>query len=537
MIARPIVWRAASLADNQPPTKIKNRSPHTMTEKSAAVKRSFEQQAAAAGGEEYYVDDLAIAAQFAMAQPEFVLPIIIPPTQQVDDDNEIDLASSSSSSSDGPPSPACQDGSVLIEVGKPDSADLTKEEEKKREKENNPDQDELAARRSAMEQMLGGLDSSDDDEEEEEQDQNALLMEEEEEAGGVVADSKKPLSKNEIDAYETSLAELQKRLDWNLEIGMIPLPAADDANSWAIAGHVRQHVVRERTLVILSEVGGTLLEEGTLLALRPHPHLVNPTAAFDAASHKKLPRLIPLGKILEVFEDGPAAAAASSPPDVDTGTASVVTTTEEDISMTDPWGSAGLFTRYLASSPNLPVYFLHRGTDVTTKLLDRAMVYKNSRRGCDASNLYDEEIDQHDMEYSDDEQERRAKSNRRGGGGNTRQRQQERDPPPRHMPMTNNATGHSNGNNSFFHNNNNSTIPQGFHRHGPPTPHAPFRSQQHPQQQQSPLGNTAFVPRQQQFITSPMPAPLAQTTAVPFANTTMPKPYDDDNDTEYYEFS
>jgi hypothetical protein len=545
------------------------------------AKRSF--AAAAAVQEEYYVDDLAIAAQFAVAQP--VMPqMILPPDhnnnhEDPKDDNEIDLASSSSSTSASPPADA---GSVVARqhnvelIGMPKVADAKNEQEGKNEEEENEIDDgeeDRAIQRRALEQMLEGLDSSDDDGEDEEENALSLLLSNE--ANNNVAEEssrKKPLSKNEIDVYDnatSSLVELQKRLHWNLEIGNVPLPAADDASSWAIAGHVRQHVVLERTLVILSEavLGGTLLlEEGTLLALRP----------TTGETKQQLPRLIPLGKILEVF--GPVsrplyslrlisfdARPTSSSPDkgavvaVETSATSTnggvpvedSTNDDDGALVDDPWGPTGLFTSYVSQNPNLPVYFLHRGSSATTKLLDRAIIYQNSRRGCDASNLYDEEIDQTEMEYSDDEQERRAKPNRRGGRGGgaavRQQRVEQRDLPRdtnshRMVTAGGNNNHHRHDNNYSNDNNNNATmmmtmIPQGFHRHAPPPPpHAvPFRSQQ--QQQQPQPSSNAFLQRQQQFASPSHHVPVVtqMTTPIPFPNTAQQN--DDDDDTEYYDFS
>jgi hypothetical protein len=552
--------------------------PYTMMTGKPA-KRSFD---SAAVEQEYYVDDLTIAAQFAVAQPVMVPQMIINNNHhEADehDDNEIDLASSSSSTA----SPPADTGSVIarqhdveILVGMPQGGGAKKEEEGKNdEEEENDDPDDRAVQRRALDQMLEGLDSSDDDGEDEE---NALSLLLSNEANNVVEESsrKKPLSKNEIDVYDnaaSSLVELQKRLHWNLEIGNVPLPAADDASSWAIAGHIRQHVVLERTLVILSEavLGGStlLLEEGTLLALRP----------TTGETKQQLPRLIPLGKILEVF--GPVSrplyslrlisfdTRPTSSPDkgaavvaVETSAAStnggvpVEDSTKDDDSLVDPWGPTGLFTQYLSHNPNLPVYFLHRGTSATTKLLDRAIIYKNSRRGCDASNLYDEEIDQTEMEYSDDEQERRAKPNRRGGrgGGAAVQRQQRveqrdlpRDTNSHRMVAAGNNNNNNRQNNYSNDNTNNATmmmtmIPQGFHRQAPPPPpHAvPFRSQQQQQQQQQqPPSSHAFFQRQQQFASPLHHVPVVTqttTTPIPFPNTAQQQD-DDDDDTEYYDFS
>lgn len=104
----------------------------------------------------------------------------------------------------------------------------------------------------------------------------------------------------------------------------------------------------------------------------------------------------------------------------------------------DPWCKTGEYGKILKTRPRLPVYFLPDNAS-TTSLVDTAVVYRNSGRGCDASNIYDEEIvDVQD--FSDDEQERMAKGqknnrhkvetveNRRGKTGS---------PPPQATPRRN----------------------------------------------------------------------------------------------------
>ena len=75
----------------------------------------------------------------------------------------------------------------------------------------------------------------------------------------------------------------------------------------------------------------------------------------------------------------------------------------------DPWSWSGEYTKMIHSFPKLPVYYWN--DPASTNVLDTEAVIRNSGRGCDASNLFDEEIiDVQD--YSDDEQERAAKGNR-----------------------------------------------------------------------------------------------------------------------------
>ncbi|KAL9180148.1 hypothetical protein ACHAXT_008118 [Thalassiosira profunda] len=75
----------------------------------------------------------------------------------------------------------------------------------------------------------------------------------------------------------------------------------------------------------------------------------------------------------------------------------------------DPWSSDGILTSTLASCPNAPVYsLLDRAT-----LIDTDQIIKVSGRGCDASNVYDEEAGPGELYFSDDEQERQAKRGNR----------------------------------------------------------------------------------------------------------------------------
>ena len=76
----------------------------------------------------------------------------------------------------------------------------------------------------------------------------------------------------------------------------------------------------------------------------------------------------------------------------------------------DPWSSNGKLSIMFKSYPNAIVYSL---TNCST-VIDTHKVMQISGRGCDASNMYDEELGVNEQQYySDDEQERVAK---RGGG-------------------------------------------------------------------------------------------------------------------------
>jgi rRNA processing protein Gar1 len=91
--------------------------------------------------------------------------------------------------------------------------------------------------------------------------------------------------------------------------------------------------------------------------------------------------------------------------------------------MDDPWSSdGGKLSTMLLSTPNAAVYSL---SDYS-KLVDTANVIRISGKGCDASNMYDEEVGMDEQQYfSDDEQEREAK--RRGGGGGAARKKEAND--------------------------------------------------------------------------------------------------------------
>jgi hypothetical protein len=67
---------------------------------------------------------------------------------------------------------------------------------------------------------------------------------------------------------------------------------------------------------------------------------------------------------------------------------------------------------------SLPFWPLLRQTvyyiEDEAKLLDTFAIMRNSGKGCDASNLYDEEVlNVNDLYFSDDEEERQFKSNKK----------------------------------------------------------------------------------------------------------------------------
>jgi len=82
----------------------------------------------------------------------------------------------------------------------------------------------------------------------------------------------------------------------------------------------------------------------------------------------------------------------------------------------DPWSENGLLTKWIKENPRLEVYYTKNQNQV--KFLDTQSVVRNSRKGCDASNIYDEEVDAvKEMYFSDDEEERQFKQKAKGKRG------------------------------------------------------------------------------------------------------------------------
>jgi hypothetical protein len=80
----------------------------------------------------------------------------------------------------------------------------------------------------------------------------------------------------------------------------------------------------------------------------------------------------------------------------------------------DDWAPKGQFTAILAASARQTVYYI----EDEAKLLDTFAIMRTSGKGCDASNLYDEEVlTSNDMYFSDDEQEREFKNRGKKKGG------------------------------------------------------------------------------------------------------------------------
>jgi len=90
-------------------------------------------------------------------------------------------------------------------------------------------------------------------------------------------------------------------------------------------------------------------------------------------------------------------------------------TKDDDASVEDLWSANGKMSILVRSHTNAIVYCLKD----QTKLIDTDKIIRISGKGCDASNMYDEELDPSEQQYfSDDEEERLAK---RGNRNNRKQ--------------------------------------------------------------------------------------------------------------------
>jgi hypothetical protein len=324
--------------------------------------------------DEQFTDDLAIAAEFAVVS--FTQPT--PTTAKAqEDENEIDLENDQDFGED-----------KLTKEALPIQPNNDNVVEKHAETTNDDNDDD------------------DDDDSACDLDETVALMMHQEQNNA----SERPKTAHEIDLYSSEAVP-----------PLLP-PSARQLNRESLqpAGHVVQFVKADRTVVVAAS--GVILEEGTLLVVQLGGQVV------------------PLGVILEVF--GPVSQplysirlpTVSSP--VENGTSNSTTaismgvneqgtdattappnvldpappaesklpcTTNGD---SDPWADTSPNTLALCdTSKKIPVFYI----DTEATLIDPKLIEAQSGRGCDASNVYDEEVNHQEMEYSDDEEERMAK--------------------------------------------------------------------------------------------------------------------------------
>lgn len=475
--------------------------------------------------EEAFVDDLTIAAQYAFAVPADTTPATTckdvacadEEKIEIDDENEIDLGQESSSSlTSFNANPAGEHGDdQVISTDSAGTGEATVGNEDNAQLQVDVDDDDDSSSRAESDvdltEQLARMEGGDDDE------------------TAPTTTTNKPMTANEIDAYQADIRELPDQFHWNVALET-EIIAAENACMWMLAGSLQHHVVDERTVVVLSAPGAVLLQEGSVLAVQGKD-----ISTID----KSIPAIIPLGKIFEVFGpvsqplysirlalpaivknllkgetnvlDGKtvdeksnieaSSAVISSLPgtsatvhdkmieekvsECSQQTAAAITrgilsaptlaetsATEELIDsresapmdpdatklalqpapQADIWSKNGNYTKLLKVNPKLPVYFFRDSSGRATTVLDTAAVYRNSGRGCDASNIFDEEIlDAED--FSDDEQERMVKGQRKKKGRGKVQHQI--------------VSSSSSQQEILYSNRNKAHPPQGFHQSVP----------------------------------------------------------------------
>ena len=313
--------------------------------------------------QEPIVDDLEIAAAYAMAQ--YIAPPPSTPAHAMatDDVNEIDV---DDDEENGGSKGDDQDESTKAET-----------EPKSTAADDESDADSDIDLTEALEKMDRDVDAVDD-----EDDNNNL-------GGGKSA----PQTAHEVDCYHGSVQQVEQVLGASLHVDKTLITPQQTQP----AGMIQHFMVEERIMVIRS-LGNSplLLEEGNLLVLRD-------------------PEWIPLGKILEVF--GPVSQPLYSirlpePIDYREGEHKLEEgANPKDANSEDPWSSTGRYTQWVRQHPDTLVHYLPQ----QAKLVHTHRLLTQRQRGCDASNMHDEEATE--LDYSDDEKERQAKGRRKGGRG------------------------------------------------------------------------------------------------------------------------
>ncbi len=229
-----------------------------------------------------------------------------------------------------------------------------------------------------------------------------------------------------------------------------------------IAGTVRSHIVEQRTIVVDSFIPSTLqrqqdsnlvdvaLGEGSVLVIvtMKDGEGRNIASSLMDDDGNTSYSLQVIGKIMEVFgpvqrplyvirlpstlspekitkidNDGLSDKQSKSTDDKnapvssteDTNEITIEALEEEDVetsrndegysSKEDPWDTDGKLTTMIKSCSSTAVYCLMDHVN----LIDTDQIIRVSGKGCDASNMHDEEVAAKELDYSDDEEERQAK--------------------------------------------------------------------------------------------------------------------------------
>jgi rRNA processing protein Gar1 len=225
------------------------------------------------------VDDLAHAATFAMMAP----PVVPSVQNNGNDDDKMD--------------------DNEIEVDDEDDEEDSSDEENDKTTKND-------------EQSENGKDNDDDDDDDEsdvdlaEQVAKMQQQDDDDEDGPAGATVAAPKTKNEVDAYQTPIQELEQHLQFQLTVqedddgGCEANKTNLDSNNLSLAGRVKHYMAMDRTVVVesspldhsssIQNSHNARLDEGSLLVIR------RPPSNNDHTTGKKS-SLIPLGRIFEVF--------------------------------------------------------------------------------------------------------------------------------------------------------------------------------------------------------------------------------------------
>jgi len=384
------------------------------------------------------VDDLAHAAQFAIFPASAVAPIsqeeIIGDPMKEEDDNEIEVGGDDDDDDD--------DDS--------DSDAVTNDE-------NNEDDNDDS--------------ESDDDESDDEDLAEALKQMEQasaEEEAKSATTSNPPKTENEVDGYKVPIQELESQLQIQLTVKGGTETSMATNNEVSLAGRLKNYMLVDRTVVVQSIAYSRPLDEGSLL-------IVKKSVKDGDGKNASTTSWIPLGRIFEVFgpvsqplytirlPSPPSKIKKTQPhtrsskdhpkkseekideqvindesPTVDNiesnetiavqkespltqeneVTKSVAKNDEPEGSVIDPWAMDGEYAKFLSDNEDIQVYYIQD----EAKLIDTGLVLRISGKGCDASNIYDEEIiDPSEAYYSDDEKEREAKNKKKGASRRKKQ--------------------------------------------------------------------------------------------------------------------
>ena len=162
-------------------------------------------------------------------------------------------------------------------------------------------------------------------------------------------------------------------------------------------------------------------------------------------------------------EEGPSSEVQKTSPDNDVPEKKTI----------DPWAIDGEYATFLSQNKNMEVYYIQD----EAKLIDTGLIMRSSGKGCDASNIYDEEIlNTNEAYYSDDEKEREAKNKKKKGGARKKAQQRNDDRQQQQQQSKPGQQQQQQRQNNFTRFPNNAAT--GHYASGPPPPPPPPAPQQ-----------------------------------------------------------